>query len=220
VASIDLAEIIRRALLSAIGDVLTSEVAKVIAYDGSTGRAKVQEQVQLPVLDADGDIGNHEIPPIYEDVPVLFLRGYTDAHAITFPLRPGDHGLLLFTSRDSGSWRATGSLALPGSARMHGATAWFLPGVVPDATVLPAQAVNALVVASPDLRLGDHTASLAVAKCPPADVTWDTWFVNVTGALQAISTQLITLGQPGVPTPQLTALIATVPALCTKVKGQ
>lgn len=76
-----------------------------------------------------------DLPPVVEplptipDVPVQYARG--GGYFFTFPLAPGDTGMVVFSDLDLGQWIQSGGTSVnPGDQRAHTLSgAWFVPGV-------------------------------------------------------------------------------------------
>jgi hypothetical protein len=148
------AEIIRRALESRISDVWTCLPGRVESYDSATQTADVLPTVRRPVPQAD-----EEEPPIHEDlpvlpnVPVLFPRG--GGYAITWPLQPGDHVLLVIATLSPQAWRTSGQPSDPGDLRLHHlGSAMAIPCLAPATTPLAQASQPALIVEGTEIRLG------------------------------------------------------------------
>lgn len=62
------------------------------------------------------------------DVPVQFPRG--GGFAVTFPIKPGDEGLVVFSDRCIDGWFSTGAPGIPPDHRQHDLSdAMFIPGI-------------------------------------------------------------------------------------------
>jgi hypothetical protein len=155
-------EIIRRAIASYVNDIHVSIPGQVQAYDSSTQTVDVLPMVRRPLPTLEGET-------VYEDLPVLpgmrvsFQRA--GEFSITFPLKPGDEGMIMIAGWDFSAWMASGQVSDPLDLRNHHPNhSFFLPGVCSDkSTIKPDPGTDALVIAGPDVRLGALSASDAVA---------------------------------------------------------
>lgn len=205
-----LAELISRALESRISDVWTALPGQIETYDPTGPTADIQPTIKRPVPTEDGDIA-HENLPIIPNVPIAFPRGKGGQYAITWPLEPGDHVLLIFTTLPMGQWRTKNQAIEPGDVRLHSlGSCVAIPGLGPDAEPLggtgsPAT-LPALVVEGPAIMLG-KTATAHAALGEPT-VAW----------IEAIKTALVAAGFPAAPPPPPYATTATILATKTKVE--
>lgn len=63
--------------------------------------------------------------PVITDVPVFMPGG-----AVSFPVKPGDEGMVHFADQDIGGWAVDGDTSGPDTGRRHSLTdAMFTPGV-------------------------------------------------------------------------------------------
>lgn len=152
--TISLAELITRAHDSRLGDVWTALPGRIKVYDPATRTADVEPVLKRPVPTEEETI-THEDLPIIPNVPVAFPRGSGGTCYITWPLVPGDHVMLVFTTLAMGQWRTKGIPTEPGDVRLHGlGSCMAYPGIGPDAEALPGAVLPALVVESPAIMLG------------------------------------------------------------------
>lgn len=89
-----------------------AKIGKVVAYDAASQRASVQ-----PVLARALSTGTSEQYPVIEDVPVMWPRA--GGASITFPVKPGDGCLLLFTDSSLDAWKQSGDTGAAGDNRQH-----------------------------------------------------------------------------------------------------
>jgi hypothetical protein len=95
----------------------------VESFDGS----KQTATVIVACSGSDSDGSEMRLPPLL-DVPVSFPRG--GGFAVTFPVSPGDEGLLVFSDRCIDGWFQTGSPGIPPDHRLHDLSdASFIPGI-------------------------------------------------------------------------------------------
>lgn len=84
----------------------TSAPATVISYNAAKQTVSLQLAVKSFVKKPDGSQEAVDIPPL-EDVPVQFPGG--GGQTMTFPIKPGDEGLVNFSSRSPDSWQQSGA---------------------------------------------------------------------------------------------------------------
>lgn len=203
-----LQEVLQRAIASALDDVWTSGVGRVVAYSPAAQTADVELVVTRPVPKADGTYAQETLP-ILPDVPVLFPQG--GGFSLTWELAANDGLLVVYLKNSVDNWIRTGVVSEPGDLRTHHlAHAVAIPCVSrsaltadPDhATVLTAPAVvkivapevqvNAATVAkvtSPEVRLGDATASQFAALAQKVDDNFNriaSWLAGTTAGGGAI----------------------------------
>jgi hypothetical protein len=119
-------EVLRNAVLTALGRAYTSLPGIVQSYDASTKTAAVTLALQQPALLADGTYELRDLGTL-ANVPVKFPRG--GGYSIEFPLSKGDGVLVVFTMYDHRAWRDQGNVADPGDVRSHSlAGAIAIPG--------------------------------------------------------------------------------------------
>jgi hypothetical protein len=91
----------------------------IISFDAEKQTAQVQPAIQR-VFSAPGPDGNPlgpvNLPPCV-DVPVAFPGG--GDFFLTFPVKPGDECILLFSERAIDYWYAYGGVQLPAEYRLH-----------------------------------------------------------------------------------------------------
>ena len=144
--------------------------ATVVSYDKDTQTVTVK--IVPCFRRRDPSQGNDVVcysPPVVSGVPVSFLRGGTSS--LTFPLVAGDPGLLMVCDRSIDEWKSTGNdRTEPQDQRRHDISdAYFYPGGSSPAVPIPAAGVDATaaVLRGDEVKLGDATASSAVALGPP-----------------------------------------------------
>lgn len=188
-----LLQILEKVQSNTLGSVRVAIPAVVVAYDPVTQSAEIR-----PMASSDG-----EPLPTVPDVPICAPKG--GGIALTLPLLPGDHGLLLCTGADLGAWRATGA-DLDGMGMVsHGlAGAVFLPGVQPDYAIAPGLPRGAFlgVPTGPAVEFG--LATIKVTASPLSLMVDD---VACAAGVIAVLARIATgAGQP-VPTPAEILLI-------------
>ena len=121
-----LSEVIEARLL----DLHTALPGRIKSYDPATQTAEVIPAVKRAII---GDAGKViEDLPIIPNVPIAWPRG--GCCYIHFPLREGDHVLLVFSEAATGLWRETGQTSEPGDLARHDLSyPVAIPGVAPNA---------------------------------------------------------------------------------------
>ncbi len=150
-------EIISEAIESRLLELHTAIPGKVVSYDAATQTAEVTPVVQRAEPREDG--GNTLTPlPSIPNVPVQWPRG--GGMALCFPLRAGDHVLLVFSEAAIGHWRASGELAPPGDLRRHClGYPVAIPGIAPEqGPIADPGAAGEAVLSGGVLRVGASSA--------------------------------------------------------------
>lgn len=132
------------ATAAAIGDAIkqlrTAMPGRVVSFDPSTQTAVVQPLIRMMKADGQG----MDLPPL-GDVPVQFPEA--GGFAITFPLVPGDEGLLVIADRCIDGWWQSGQPADPMDFRLHDLSdGFFIPGVNSVPNAIPNFDMGAIVV--------------------------------------------------------------------------
>lgn len=122
------------AMESGLSDVNTAVPGTVVQYDPASNRAVVR--ASMPKRLADGS--ELEAPSVHE-VPVAFPAG--GGFSLTFPLKPGDGVLLIFSQRSLEGWLSGGTQAPDDPRRFALSDAIAIPGL--SATGVTVDAENA-----------------------------------------------------------------------------
>lgn len=162
--------------------------ARVIAYDPVLQRAEVSTELLTVVGGNTPSTAAIEtvLPPVpLPMVPVVFPYGA--AGGLTFPIGPGDTGLLVFADRSLDRWKTTGVAGDPGAARAHSLSdGVFLPGLHPNtAPITPSTALGGTVLEGVTVLLG-RAATLGVARLGDgvqASAALSAWAAAVEAAL-------------------------------------
>lgn len=110
-------------------DIHTALPVKVVSFNPTNQTITAEAQVKQILV--GGELA--QIPPLV-DVPVSFPRG--GGFAVTFPLRTGDEGFVVFSERCFDGWWQSGKSSEPLDFRQHDLSdAMFVPGIcsVPNA---------------------------------------------------------------------------------------
>ncbi len=142
---------------------------KVLSFDASKQTASC-----LPMIKALLAEGKSIQLPVLADVPVKFPRG--GGFALTFPLKAGDEGMVIFSDRCIDGWWQSGVASEPLDLRMHDLSdACLLPGFSSVPNAIPAHDAGSIVMRKLDnsayLKI-DQGGSVEIAgtqltvKCP------------------------------------------------------
>jgi hypothetical protein len=124
-----LGEVINRALEQGTAEIRVSLPCVVETWDGAQ-TVSVKPQIQDQFIDDNG-VQQNEVLPVIQGVPVEWPGG--GGFQITFPLQPGDTGLIVFCDRSIELWMANGGDTAPADARRHHISdAIFRPGLKPN----------------------------------------------------------------------------------------
>lgn len=125
-----LAQIVSKALKSALGETYVSGPATIQDYDSTTQTASVQPNLQVTVTDEDGNV-TVKSRAIINHVPILFPGG--GGFRIMWPLNPGDTVLLVMSDQSLDIWKSAGGVVDPLDSRLHSINdAVAIPGLHPD----------------------------------------------------------------------------------------
>lgn len=129
----DIVDVLTEFVDSRLENVHTSLPAQIVSYVEATRTAVVKLLVSL--VRPNGDI--LEVP-IIDNVPVMFPASAT--FELTYPLLPGDKGVVIFAETGIGNYLAgTGDIEVEADspARFQLTDAQFLPGIYPPAGIKP-----------------------------------------------------------------------------------
>lgn len=139
--------VIRAAIKAALIDVHTAIPGRVLSYDKTKQVATVQ-----PIVRKDATTKLPAIP----GVSVMFLGN--DTFSLTWPVKKGDTGWLMFAESSLDKWKTGGGDDVdPGDDRRFDLSdAVFIPALRSQKRPVPATGVHdtALVLDGPDLHLG------------------------------------------------------------------
>ena len=165
-----LPEALRMALDARAGQIRTALPGVVVEYHRAEQTADIR-----PTVWPDG-----EEAPILPSIPVVWPRG--GGGYLVFPLTddskwaPGDTGLIIVCEADIAEWRRTAEVGSPADvARHHLQNACFLPGLVPIGREVSHPAGTVVLNGAGDLRLGEASATHALAFGDDWAVDFDTW---------------------------------------------
>lgn len=107
---------VRTALQASQANVWTALPGVVQSFDANAVTAVVQPAIKAYVTKPDGSKEAVNLPLLL-DCPVVFPRG--GGCTLTFPVKPGDECLVVFSSRCIDAWWQSGGVQLPMESRMH-----------------------------------------------------------------------------------------------------
>lgn len=215
----DLGEVIEGLIASHLLELHTAIPGAIKTYDAAKQTAEVIIQVRSAVPAEDGSIVAEE-PPVIPNVPVQWPRG--GGYALHFPLKPGDHVLLVFSEAAIGHWRASGQVADPGDLRRHSiAYPVAIPGIAPDSRPLTDAPTDEAVLTVGDgvFRVGGASAEM-VALANLVQQALDKIQQKFDAHTHVVTGTLPVGPVAAVATPT-TSLIATLgPVAATKLKAE
>lgn len=214
-----LQEVLYDAIESRLLELHTAIPGRVVSYDSAKQTAEVEPVVLRAEPREDG--GRTLTPlPVIPNVPVQWPRG--GGYALHFPLKAGDHVLLVFSEAAIGHWRSSGELAPPGDLRRHSlGYPVAIPGIAPEsAPIADAPAGEAvLTVGDGTFRVGGASAemvalaNLVQQALDKIQQTFDAHTHAVTGTLP--------VGPVAAVASPTTSLIASLgPVAATKLKAE
>lgn len=181
---------IRRALESRIADIETAVPGYVVAYDPSTRTADVQIATRNPIDSVDGETVNEE-REILPSVPIMFPGG--GGVRVTWPIEPGDSGLLVTLRYSAQAWRqgpANQTADARDLRKHHAANSVFFPGWLPDGTNVTGSTQPAYCVEADEVRLADPLAVDFAANDTKVQIE----LTKIAASLTQIATLLNTAG--------------------------
>jgi hypothetical protein len=120
-----LSELLRAATEAGQANLHTALPGRVESYDHTEQRASVKPLIKKAYRD-----GAEQSMPVIDRVPVVFPR--SGGASLTFPVKPGDGVLLVFSERAMERWKSRGGEQTPGDPRKHDLTdAIAIPGLNP-----------------------------------------------------------------------------------------
>lgn len=96
--------------------VWTALPGEIVSFNADLQTAQVQPTIQAEVTDANG-VTTLATLPLLLDCPVHFPRG--GGCILTFPVKPGDECIVVFSSRCLDAWWQTGGVQPQAELRMH-----------------------------------------------------------------------------------------------------
>lgn len=122
--------VIQTGIDSNLKDLHTCLPGEVISFSASTQTADIQPSIKRVINGSPVNL------PVLKAVPVRFQRSAD--FAVTFPLSPGDHVMVIFCERSIDSWLELGGIQDPLDVRRHHLSdAFALPMMYPNTNVVP-----------------------------------------------------------------------------------
>lgn len=158
----------------------------IVTFDKTKMTATVQPAIQGMVRGKDRKL-TFENLPVLPDVPVVFPHagGYT----LTFPVKAGDEGLLVVSSRCIDAWWQSGGVQKPMESRMHDLSDCMLI----LGPMSQAKKIDNVSDTTVQLRSDDGTLFVEVDKPngtvklkSPTKIVLDSPLVELTGEMKAV----------------------------------
>lgn len=144
---------VRAAVAGAQPGIWTAMPGFVESFDGEAGTCSAQPAIQALVTDKTGT-GKFVTLPLCVDVPVQFI-GSRDWF-MTFPMKKGDEGLLIFSCRCIDAWWQSGGVQPQAELRMHDLSdGFFIPGLRSNA-----KKISGINTQFPELRNVDGSIKI------------------------------------------------------------
>jgi hypothetical protein len=125
--SADWTEVLQVAMDGRLTELWTALPALVVSFDPAKRTCVVQPTIQARVEDRAGKF-TWQTLPILPDVLVQFPGG--GGFVLTFPLAPGDEGIVVFSARCLDAWWERGEVQVQAEQRMHDLSdGFFIPTV-------------------------------------------------------------------------------------------
>ncbi len=152
-----LESLIEGAIVAELGKFWTALPGRVEAFDQDDCLADVQPMVKRVYLAEDGEYEEERLPQV-RFAPVHFPGG--PANQLTFPVKVGDLGVLVFTSASLDNFLATGHEVKPFDRRKNTLSdAVFFPGLHSMVGPPSDYSNDAVVLKAEQIRLGSVNAN-------------------------------------------------------------
>ena len=158
----DLNHVISAAIDNKLSSIHTALPAKVESFESSTRKASVKPLIKRKLVN-----GQAISLPVIVNVPVMFPS--TKDVGITFPVKKGDTGILLFCERSLERWLSEGGEVEPGYVRKFDLSdAIFIPGLfsfkdaepVEDGILIKSKTGKIKIDSSGKIAIGSQAAEL------------------------------------------------------------
>jgi len=145
---LDPEEMLRIALDGKQAQIWTALPCIIQSFDPSAMTCEAQPTISMDVRQQDGTTKAVKLPLLL-DCPVVFPSG--GGFSLTFPIKPGNECLVIFSSRCIDAWHQYGGVQGQAEYRMHDLSDGFcLPEVFSRPRVLPNISTNATQLRSHD----------------------------------------------------------------------
>lgn len=115
-----------RAALDGLRKHMWFSLPVIVAEDSDGHTVTLQSAIKGMTTDQNGDVTNVELP-LFKDVPVHFPNG--GGLTLTHPVKKGDEGLIVFSSRPQDAWWQLGGVQKAVDTRMHSLSdGRYIPG--------------------------------------------------------------------------------------------
>lgn len=156
--NVDQAEVFQMAMDGRQAEMWTALPAIVVSFDPAKRTVSVQSALKMQMRDESGTVSWVSMP-LMTDCPVFFAGA--GGWVLTFPIKQGDEGLLLFGSRCIDAWWQNGGVQQQLEFRMHDLSdGFFLPGIKSVPNVEPSISTTAAQLRSADghtyVEVGDQ----------------------------------------------------------------
>lgn len=123
----DFLEAMATAMEGKQAEIWTALPAVLDTFDASKRTCSVQPTIQAQITD-EKNVTRWETLPLLVDCPVMFPGG--GGFVLTFPLKAGDEGIVVFASRCIDTWWQSGGIGVQADIRMHDLSdGFFIPTV-------------------------------------------------------------------------------------------
>lgn len=170
----DFQEALRVAISGLILDIMTCMPVQIVSWDPVQNTCSAQPVLKSRVQASDGTYSWVAPKPLIH-CPVVFMGG--GGWTATFPIKPGDEALAIFSSRAIDNWWLAGGIQMRNELRSHDISDGFI-------LVGPRSLPHVLTNVNPDameLRSDDGLTKITLA---PGVITLTAPIVNVIGVLQ------------------------------------
>ena len=173
-------EALRRAQEGQQAQLWTALPGIVQAFDPVAMTVTVQPAVMGSVADERGKVKSQAMP-LLVDVPVVFPCG--GGFSLTYPIKPGDEALVVFSSRCIDGWWQGGKAVPPPDSRMHDLSdglaivgprsqaGRLTPPVDPENVQLRADDGKASLTIKPDKTLDMRNEQASMVISPAGEIT-------------------------------------------------
>ncbi len=171
----DLSEAVRLMVRAALLDMQTAMPVHIVEYNALGAYATCQPLTRAYIPQQDGSFKWVQLPLLIY-VPVVFPRG--GGYTLTFPIKPGDEGLCVFSSRAIDAWWTSGGIQNQVELRHHDLSDGFVivgPRSQANLMLVPASQVG------PELRSDDGLVKIGLDVL---GVSITAPLTTITGALQ------------------------------------
>jgi hypothetical protein len=181
--------------------VWTSMPAILQKVDFAKKTCQAQPAIKAQVRDENGNVAWVQLP-LLVDCPIQFPGG--GGYDITFPLKQGDEGLVVFSARCIDAWWQNGGIQAQAELRMHDLSdGFFIPGIssVPNVQAdAPISGAEFQARSKDGQRMLRISTSEVEAKTPTSSVKCSAGRVDINGALYINGAAYLAHGHSGVTT--------------------